>query len=197
MKQVLFAIVIASFMISAASLLLSILKPELRTWPPPSRNSWQFLYHGIINYTGLFGLLVLGLFDWNSFIIDLWARYVIGGLLVVSGGAFSLWGFITLGVHASQGLGGELVRNGPYRFSRNPQYVGMVPVFFGYAILCNSELALIVGLLASACFLLTPFAEEPWLRDWLGASYEEYAAKVPRYFALRSALGGWPRWKRS
>lgn len=93
MKQVLFAIVIASFMISAASLLLSILKPELRTWPPPSRDSWQFRYHGVINYTGLFGLLLLGVFDWNSFSFELWARYAIGGLFVASGGGFLAMGF--------------------------------------------------------------------------------------------------------
>jgi protein-S-isoprenylcysteine O-methyltransferase Ste14 len=153
----------------------------LRIWPPPGKASWQFVYGAILTYTGLAGVVVLGVIDWNGFILGGWVRFVIGGLLVAAGGSFGLWGFVTLGAHASQGLGGGLVTTGPYAWSRNPQYVGTVPVLVGYAVLCNSKLALIAAMVASVWFVLAPFAEEPWLRARLGASYEDYARKLPRF----------------
>jgi protein-S-isoprenylcysteine O-methyltransferase Ste14 len=174
-------------LLNGGSLGLSIARPDLRIWPPPSSHSWQFVYNGILAYTALLGVVVLGIIDWNGFIFDGWARFAVGALLVASGGSFALWGFLTLGVHASQGLGGNLVATGPYRYSRNPQYIGTIPVLLGYAILCNSALTLVAAVLASIWFALIPFAEEPWLRDRLGAAYKDYSTKVPRYLSLRRA----------
>lgn len=183
-KQVLFWVVVTAVLLNSATVALSILKPEIRVWPPPRRDSWQYFYNGAMSFTGLFGVLALGLIDWNSFVFHHWARFLIGGLLLACG-SFALWGYLTLGVHASQGLGGELVTSGPYRYSRNPQYVGTIPAVLGYAIISNSTLALIAALLVSGWFALVPFAEEAWCREHLGASYEEYAAKVPRFFGVR------------
>ena len=185
MKPLVFWIVFASLILNGVSVVLSIVRPDLRIWPPPRKGSWQFVCNGILSYTGMLGVVVLGIIDWNSFILTHWARFPIGGLLMAAGGSFALWGFTTLGVHASQGLGGELVRTGPYRYSRNPQYVGTVPVLIGYAILCNSGVALVAAVLASGWFVLVPFAEEPWLREQLGAPYEEYATQVPRFLSSR------------
>ena len=86
-----------------------------------------------------------------------------------------------MGVTASQGFGGPLLVSGAYRYSRNPQYVGTVAGLLGYGVLCNSALTLVAVLLSSSWYLLAPFAEEPWLRERLGAPYEEYAASVRRY----------------
>ena len=88
-------------------------------------------------------------------------------------------------MHASQGFGSEIVTGGPYRYSRNPQYVGAIASVLGYAVICNSSLALVAALLASGWFVLVPFAEESWCREHLGAAYEEYFGKVPRYLAFR------------
>jgi len=132
----------------------------------------------------MLGIVVLGIVDWNSFIFRHWARFLVGGLLMAVGGSFALWAFTTLGARASQGLGDELVSSGPYRYSRNPQYVGTIPVLIGYAIICNSGLALVAAVLASGWFVLVPFAEEPWLRTQLGTPYEEYVAQVPRFLSL-------------
>ncbi len=137
-----------------------------------------------MSFTGLLGLVALGIVDWNSFALHGWFRFLAGGLLMACG-FFALWGFLALGVHASQGLGGELVTIGPYRYSRNPQYVGTIPAILGYAIICNSTLALVTAMLISVWFILVPFAEESWCRENLGAAYEAYAAKVPRFFGLR------------
>jgi len=179
-----FSLVILCVVLEAGSLAVSVARPDLRIWPPPRRDSWQFMVNGILSNTMLFGLVALGLIDWNSFIFPAWTR-VVGGILIAFGGAFALWGFLTLGSHASQGLGGGLIASGPYRYSRNPQYVGTVAVLVGYATLSNSALALIAAVMASAWFVALPCAEEPWLRDRFGQAFEEYAARVPRFLSLR------------
>ena len=184
MKQLLFWVVLASVGLSSATATLSIVKPRFRVWPPPSKSSWQFYYNGVMSYTGLFGLLLIGVLDWNSFVFHGSVRFLVGGALA-SCGLFALWGFLALGVQASQGLGDALVTRGPYRYSRNPQYVGTIPATLGYALICNSTLALVVALAFSVSFVLVVFAEESWCREHLGAAYEEYAAKVPRFFGLR------------
>ena len=183
-KSLLFWSVVGAIVSNIATVLLSIVRPDLRVWPPPRRGSWQYYYDGIVSLTGLVGVGVLGIVDFDSFLLHHWARFLAGGLLVTSG-CFGLWGYLTLGVHASQGLGGDLVTTGAYYYSRNPQYVGAIAAVSGYAVLCNSSLALIAALLVSGWFALVPFAEEPWCREHLGAAYEEYARQVPRFLGPR------------
>ena len=185
MTEILFWAVLAAIVLNTATIVLSIARPSLRVWPPPRRDSWQYYYNGALSYTGLLGLVALGVMDWNSFSFGGSTHILAGGVLMACGGAFALWGFLTLGAHASQGLGDELITTGPFRYSRNPQYVGTIPAVLGYAILCNSALALVIALFMSAWFILVPFAEESWCREHLGVSYEAYRAKVPRYFGLR------------
>ncbi len=185
MRQLLFWIVLAAVILNTATVTLSIVRPDLRIWPPPRRSSWQFFYNGAMSFTGLVGVVALGILDWNSFVLHGPARFLLGGVLMACG-FFALWGYLTLGVRASQGLGGELVTRGPYRYSRNPQYVGTIPALLGYAIICNSTLAVIAALLVIIWFVLVPFAEESWCRENLGADYEAYAAKVPRFFSFRA-----------
>jgi len=183
LKHLLFWIVSTAVLLNSVTVALSIFRPEMRIWPPPRRDSWQYVYNGVASFTGLLGLVALGIIDWNSFALHHWARFLVGGLLMACG-FFALWGYLTLGVHASEGLGGNLVTTGPYRYSRNPQYVGAILAVLGYAIICNSILALITALLVSGWFVLVPFAEESWCREHLGTAYEEYAAKVPRFIGL-------------
>ncbi len=182
--QLLFWIVLAAVLLNSATVVLSIVRPVRRVWPPPRRDSWQYVYNGAMSFTGLLGVVALGIIDWNSFALHHWARFLVGGLLMACG-FFALWGYLTLGVDASRGFGRDLVTTGPYQYSRNPQYVGAIPAVLGYAIICNSILALIAALLVSAWFVLVPFAEESWCREHLGRAYEEYAGKVPRFLRLR------------
>jgi protein-S-isoprenylcysteine O-methyltransferase Ste14 len=51
----------------------------------------------------------------------------------------------------------------------------------GFAVLSNSLLALITGLIGAAWFVLAPFTEEPWLRDQFGEEYDRYIDAVPRF----------------
>ena len=79
----------------------------------------------------------------------------------------------------------RLIRSGPYRFTRNPMYLGMV--------LLSAGLSLITGLYwtvwlaaALAVWLHVRFIlpEEEFLRDRLGATYLEYASRNPRWVGL-------------
>ena len=183
-KDVVFWAVVGSAVIYDSLLFFSIAKPQLRFWPLPPRPSWRhdvMRRVGVIGPLSIVGILALGVLDWNSFAWRHWSRFVVGGLLFGSGGAFALWGFFGLGVSASEGLGGPLRVSGAYRYSRNPQYVGTVVSLVGYGIICNSTLTLSSGLLWSSWYLVAPFAEEAWLREHLGASFREYTARVRRY----------------
>lgn len=75
-----------------------------------------------------------------------------------------------------------LVTGGPYRFTRNPMYLGWLPVLLGWAIALQSPVALVVLPLFAA--YLTRFQilpEERALRAKFGEAFDAYAARVPRW----------------
>ena len=81
-----------------------------------------------------------------------------------------------------------LVTEGPYRFSRNPMYVGELSLWLGWTILFGS-LAVGLGFVVLAAllqFLVVPW-EERSLRRRLADRYRAYAATTPRWFGRRSA----------
>ena len=76
----------------------------------------------------------------------------------------------------------KLVRRGLYRYSRNPMYVGVLTVIFGWADLYRSTAILLYGLVVALCFYsFVVFGEEPRLRKRFGNDYEQYCAEVPRW----------------
>ena len=75
-----------------------------------------------------------------------------------------------------------LVRSGPYRWVRNPMYIGVLSVLIGEAILFHSLSLVWCALLAGiAVHLFVVFYEEPSLRRRFGESYETYLRTVPRW----------------
>jgi len=183
-KEIIFWGIVAGAVIYDSLLIFSIVKPNLRFWPPPPSPSWRYevtRFTGVLGPLSIVGMLALGVLDWDSFVWRHGSRCVAGSLLFFAGGAFALWGYFGLGVTASQGSGGPLLVSGAYRYSRNPQYVGAVAGLLGYGLICNSALTLTAVVLWSSWYLLAPFAEEPWLYERLGAAYADYAASVRRY----------------
>ena len=167
-----------------ASLILSIASSFARVWPPPRRSSWQYWFTWSLFSLGVVGILGLGVLDWNGLALPAWLRIGLGLGPMGLGIAFGAWAVRVLGVRATQGLGGELATSGPYRYSRNPQYVGNVALLLGYGVLAASGPTLIAAALLALWFLLAPFAEEPWLREQIGPSYDEYLRSVPRFLGL-------------
>jgi protein-S-isoprenylcysteine O-methyltransferase Ste14 len=75
-----------------------------------------------------------------------------------------------------------LVTSGPYRFVRNPMYVGGILILLGESVLCRSFLLLIyLGMIWLAFHLFIVFYEEPHLRRVFGTEYEEYYKQVRRW----------------
>jgi protein-S-isoprenylcysteine O-methyltransferase Ste14 len=80
------------------------------------------------------------------------------------------------------GPSAALVRSGPYRYSRNPMYVGLVLLYIGLATLFAVvwSLFLIVPLvLYTQLVVITP--EERYLRRAFGEAYRAYCARVRRW----------------
>ncbi len=179
-----FVVVLGCEAVLLAAVVLSLLRPDLRIWPPPDRRSWRFHVTFWPVIAGVLAAIVLAWRDWNTFIWGGGERILVGGALIAVGLGLADWGVRTLGRIASSGLGGEFREAGPYRFSRNPQYVGDILATVGLAVVANSTLLWIVTAPALAALVLAPYAEEPWLRSRFGASYESYRARVPRFLGF-------------
>jgi protein-S-isoprenylcysteine O-methyltransferase Ste14 len=189
MKDTLFWIVTISEILLGAALVLTLVVSRLRVWPPPGRRSWQYGYVWILTIISMLGTIVLGLLDGNHLALGHPMRFVPGTLMVVIGLAFSLWGMQSLGFYTTQGLEGDFVMTGAYQYSRNPQYVGAIVSFAGYALLCNSTFVFVTTVLGIMLFLLTPLTEEPWLRERFGNEYDNYVRRVPRFVSFRRPSG--------
>jgi protein-S-isoprenylcysteine O-methyltransferase Ste14 len=113
-------------------------------------------------------------------------RTVIGAGLITAGLAVFWWGMSTF-ARARTGIllerpASELVTRGPYRWSRNPQYVGFVACYLGLSAIANSLWPVIV--LPVALALLVPFVirrEERYLRSRFGDQYDAYCRRVKRW----------------
>jgi protein-S-isoprenylcysteine O-methyltransferase Ste14 len=113
--------------------------------------------------------------------------WLIGLLPFLGGAALYLWcagafTFIGKGTPAPIDAPVFLVRSGPYRWVRNPMYIGVFSVLLGEVILFHSLSLLVYMLLAgTAVDLFVVFYEEPTLRRQFGENYEAYLHAVPRW----------------
>jgi protein-S-isoprenylcysteine O-methyltransferase Ste14 len=75
-----------------------------------------------------------------------------------------------------------LLVTGPYRYVRNPIYLGSLLVQLGTILWFGSLLVIPYFLLFIIAYqILIVFFEEPVLRRMFGAAYDEYAKDVPRW----------------
>jgi protein-S-isoprenylcysteine O-methyltransferase Ste14 len=165
---------------------ISWLAPARRIWPPPSRNSWQFYATWFLSWVSLSGAFLLALFAGNSLDLPVWMRVGFGFPLLGLGVLLIAWGFRALSIPTTLGLPGGFIRSGPYRFSRNPQYLGTCIYLAALVVLSGSHVAALGCVAVGLWFLATPFVEEPWLAERYGAEYEAYCRAVPRFFGFRS-----------
>jgi protein-S-isoprenylcysteine O-methyltransferase Ste14 len=168
----------------ALSLVVTLVWPTARVWLPPSAHSWQLYFTWVAKGLHLSGVLFLGIFGWGSLGLPGSLRFGLGAPLALLGVGMLLWGVRALSTQGSLGLGSRLVRSGPYRYSRNPQYVSIFLLLGGWALLSASRPALWACLGASAWYFLAPFVEEPWLRAQFGGEYETYTRAIPRFLGL-------------
>ena len=74
------------------------------------------------------------------------------------------------------------VTGGPYKFSRNPQWVGLFLLLLGSALTSASWLLLAIVLVVGAIYHIQILAEEQACLEMYEDSYLKYKEEVPRYF---------------
>jgi len=161
----LFVSILIADLLAILAVIISVVSPENRIWPPPDRGTWQYWSFVAVDTVTSTGTPLLGLFDRGSLVMGSPTLLGVGTTLIVLGGSLIAWAVRTLGLSQSYGLKGELVTQGLYRFSRNPQYVGFAMLYSGIILVTDSYYALVTGLVFILLVLLTPFSEEPWLKQ--------------------------------
>jgi protein-S-isoprenylcysteine O-methyltransferase Ste14 len=164
--------------------ILTIKLPGFRFWPPPSSRSWQFFTAWIVAALVAVFFLLLGLLDFNSFFLQSWIRIPISLALCAISFAFGTWASLTFGFRTIIGLGEKLILHGPYKYSRNPQYIFDTISILAYMIFTNSWMVCVIGALGILLNFIAPFTEEPWLEEKFGLEYLEYKQRVPRFISI-------------
>ena len=138
----------------------------------------------------IFGLAAVGSGVAQYFLLGGFAfsegRWIIGGLVIVlsviligtSARFFKKAGTPVRPVSPTT----TIVQSGPYRFSRNPMYVGMAGILFGVSVCLGSPLFLVALVAALA---ITHFGvvlpEEHYLEALHGDAYRRYKMSVRRW----------------
>ena len=111
----------------------------------------------------------------------------VGLALVVLGGALAIWCILTFaivgrGTPAPFDPPRKLVAAGPYRWVRNPMYIGAGTALTGAALFYQSAalVAFAAGFIVVAHMFVVLF-EEPTLERTFGARYADYRNAVPRW----------------
>ena len=108
-----------------------------------------------------------------------WAILVAGVLTAASGaGLFALRGTTVIPI----GRPSKFVAAGPYRFTRNPMYLGLTVIYAGAALALGKlwPLALLPLPWAAMNWIVIPF-EEARLSEAFGGAYADYCGQVRRW----------------
>jgi protein-S-isoprenylcysteine O-methyltransferase Ste14 len=155
----------------------------------------MFLFFRALTYAVLFIALVLlyvpaRLLAWSGMDRPMSLEFpqLAGMVIGAVGAAIVLWcvfSFVSLGrgTPAPFDPPRQLVIRGPYRFVRNPMYIGAGLALLGAALFYESlSLAgyVVVFLLVAHLFVL--WYEEPTLRRTFGQEYDVYAKRVRRWW---------------
>ena len=124
---------------------------------------------------------MLAFLTWDTWSISSEIRLFIGIPISIIGGMLVTWGIFTLGIANTYGSRNGFINNGPYRYTRNPQYLGDITLFVGLSLVVNSLYVAIPLLLLAITFFITPLSEESWLYDQYGDEYLKYKSGTSRF----------------
>ncbi len=181
LNLLLFVLNIVCFYFLLFGMVISVFGHKKRIWPPPNKKSWQFFLTWILFYCIFLINFIFIFTDWNSWIFINPIRFLIAIPMILLGSLLFIWSFTIFGAKNTSGIKDRFVTNGPYRFTRNPQYLGDITLFFGIFLLTNSVYLLISSILLTLLFLITPWAEEVWLEEQYGEVYMKYKDSTPRF----------------
>lgn len=171
-----------SALILIVLLIWSLCRPDARWWPPRSGGIGSETL--VVWTTSILPFLaggLAGLMDPATLGLTSVVWRVVGLASMVAGGLLLAWAIGTLSWAQSLGRGEALITHGPYRFSRNPQYIGDLVLITGFVLWADSPLALSVAIPIGVAVCLFPRTEEPWLAELFGNAYTEYRRRTPRF----------------
>ena len=158
---------------------------------------WEYRKHGKLTLIGL--LLLCAMLFVPNLMFDYAMNYEMPGTALDYVGVFiGLAGLILCltGITYFRSIAkmlcidtGELTLTGPYRWGRNPQYVGWVLFLLGFALNDWSLWCLLALLVVAISLHLLVLVEEEHLYRVFGEQYAEFRRKTPRYI-------GWAHVKR-
>jgi protein-S-isoprenylcysteine O-methyltransferase Ste14 len=155
----------------------------------------MFLIFRAITYATLFiGFLLIyipaNLLSWSGIVRPAsieWQQ--VAGILVGTAGALlavwciSTFAFVGKGTPAPFDPPRHLVVRGPYRFVRNPMYVGAGLALTGASVYYESvTLFVYAAVFLFVCHLFVVWHEEPALRQAFEREYEDYCSHVKRWW---------------
>ena len=117
---------------------------------------------------------------------------VAGALLAAIGMVLRVAGAAYLGhgiVHSNRLQAPDLITGGPFRYVRNPLYIGSWCMIAAMSLLMPPTGAMVALLVITLFYLRLIFVEEVFLESSLGEVYGQYRRAIPRIFPrLRSNL---------
>lgn len=112
-----------------------------------------------------------------------------------------VWGsaYVGASIVQSPSMHGEaLLADGPYRRTRNPLYLGIALHIIGLSILMPPSGAILCIVLTSIFQVRLALAEERFLAERFGESYQAYRTRVPRFLPAATpqvpSAGARPHW---
>jgi protein-S-isoprenylcysteine O-methyltransferase Ste14 len=129
---------------------------------------------------------------------------VAGALIAGVAAALRIWGTAYLGpgtVNNAKMKGGGVMASGPYRYVRNPLYLGSFGMIAAICFLMPPTGAVFVLILVGVLLLRLILGEEAFLSGQMGESYRTYLHDVPRLIprlrTTKARRGQEPRWLRA
>jgi protein-S-isoprenylcysteine O-methyltransferase Ste14 len=129
---------------------------------------------------------------------------IAGAAVAAIGAMLRVWGTAYLGTGTVTSMdmkAGRVVADGPYRYVRNPLYLGLWLMVVAMGLLMPATGAVVAVGLIAVFLLRLILAEEAYLTAQIGEPYKAYLHAVPRIFPrLRANLergGSRPRWLRA
>lgn len=130
-----------------------------------------------------------------TYFAQYWNAVLVVMVICAAAGAWlRTWGAAYLGASTVQRggmVGDRVVADGPYRYVRNPLYLGTLLNSVALAFLMRADGAVLTLVLLIVVQLRLIGREEPYLQERLGDTYISYLQAVPRLLpALRPQAGG-------
>lgn len=121
--------------------------------------------------------------------------HILGTIALLMSPVLMFAPFYLLKKHGDLGEGAQffettrVVDRGVYAIVRHPQYLGYMFLVLGFTLHSQHFLTAIIGGTAIVLFYVQSVREERYCARKLGADYEEYLKRVPRFNILAGSIG--------